>query len=193
MGGRGFPTILYLDSEGEIIGRPSDRSIPAFRAMAGSLTEVAELAAKENRTQEEEVRYFEARITLGRLKLEEAKEIAAALPKQPAEAAARITAALNNLEIQSQLDAVTSQKEAEAAGAVFAAMAKEGRTPSGGGLTAARFWLIIIEHARAAEDVAMFERAFTEVKTALGEEDRYKGLYEQLANGLAELKGEGGN
>ncbi|MEC7583422.1 MAG: hypothetical protein VYE77_03830, partial [Planctomycetota bacterium] len=98
MGGRGFPTLLWLDAEGEQLASQGDRTVAGFRKTGDALIALQKLE-KADRTEEQEVEYFLARVALGQMDLAAAKEAAKKL-KANDELAAQIDAALLNLEIE---------------------------------------------------------------------------------------------
>ena len=54
-GGRGFPYLVYMDSEGNVIGHPAGRSVKAFEAGAKKAQHYLDLKNKAKRTPDEEV------------------------------------------------------------------------------------------------------------------------------------------
>lgn len=188
-GGRGWPTLLFLDAEGEVLAEPADRSVAGFEATADALQTVQRLQGKPEaeRTAEDEVELFLARVALGKVELAEALEIQKTLQATGAEAE-RVEQALIELEIRDQLADLRSQEQANEAFAHLASMAAAGRVPKGSGLPVARFWSAVSEHAIASGDAALFERCLAGMKEALGDDERYAQVYEAMEAKLAELK-----
>jgi hypothetical protein len=186
-GGRGFPTLLFLDADGEIAAQVADRSVEGFLATGKALKTVSALENKE-RSGPEDVEFFLARIVLGKLDLAAATKIADQLPATGADAE-RVAEALLELEITGKLENIRSREEAEAAGEAFAAMVAAGRTPQKAGIPTARFWLSVSQHAEKQKDAALFQKCIDGVKAALGEKKEYERLYTTLAEKLAGLQG----
>jgi len=188
MGGRGFPSMFWLDAEGAKVAEQGDRSIESFRETGAAITAVNKLAAKKDRTPAEDADYLLARINLGQLELEEAMAARKEMAKGPKEVLAKIDEALLVLEIKTKMESVTSQEEAAAAGKHFAQMIKDGRVPTKVGIPTAQFWLAASEYAYEEKDAELFGRCAKGVKDALENNSRYQGLYDQLDEKLAELK-----
>ena len=53
-GGRGFPTLKFLDAEGEVLGAPQGRSVESLRAALEAITTIQALGSKAERSPEEE-------------------------------------------------------------------------------------------------------------------------------------------
>lgn len=186
MGGRGFPTLLWLDAEGDKLASQGDRTVAGFRKTGSALIALQNLE-KADRTEEQEVEYFLARIALGQMDFAAAKEAAKKL-KANDELAAQIDAALLNLEIEEKLKAVRTRDEAAETGKEFAEMVKAGRAPTAKGINTAQFWMMVSEHAYDESDAKLFEQCVNQVKAALGDNKRYARVFQMLDQRLAELK-----
>lgn len=186
MGGRGFPTLMWLDAEGEQLAMQGDRTVDGFRKTGEALIALQKLE-KADRTEEQEVEYFLARIALGQMDFAAAQEAAKKL-KAKDELAAQIDAALLNLEIEEKIKSVRDRDAAAAAGKDFAEMAKAGRVPTAKGVTTAQFWMMVSEHAYDESDTKLFEQCITKVKEALGDNKRYARVFQTLDQRLEELK-----
>ena len=186
MGGRGFPTLLWLDAEGEQLASQGDRTVAGFRKTGDALIALQKLE-KADRTEEQEVEYFLARVALGQMDLAAAKEAAKKL-KANDELAAQIDAALLNLEIEDTMKNVRTRDDAAAAGKAFAKMVKDGRAPTDKGVNTAQFWMMVSEHAYDESDAKLFEQCVTQIKAALGDNKRYARVFQMLNQRLEELK-----
>ncbi len=187
MGGRSFPTLLWLAADGTKLAEQGDRSVDGFRATGQALVKLQQLGDKKDRTAAEDVEYFLARVDLGQLDFAKAKEEAAGL-KAYGEMQKRIDAALLDLEIGDVMSGVRSQEQAIEAGKTFAGMIEAGRMPTKKGIPTAQFWMMTSEHAKDSEDAELFERCLNGVKDALDNDKRYQRVFDNLQKQLDELK-----
>ena len=186
MGGRGFPTLLWLDAGGEKIAEQGDRTVDGFRKTGQALVTIKKLE-QADRSAQDEIEYFLARLALGQLELEEAKKTADSLQATGA-AAERVDAALLALEIKEKIDSVSSREAAAEAGKHFAEMVKAGRVPTTKGLATAQFWMMVSEHAYEESAAELFAKCVAGIKLSLGENPQYERIYKMLDQRLEELK-----
>ncbi len=187
-GGRGFPHLVAMDAGGEVVAGLEDRTVEGFRAMMKRAGEFETLLAKKDRTPAEEVRYLAAEIRLGRVKADAARARAAAL-KGLAEAAKKeLDGLLLGLDIRAILDGIKDPAARLAAGRAFAEMWAAGRVPGGDDAGFQPFFVIMLDHAEAVKDAALFEKALGKMREKLGSEPRAAGFFKKNDERLAKLK-----
>lgn len=172
MGGRGFPTIKFLDAEGGILGEPAGRSIESFEATLGTIDECAALEAKADRSEEEEVRLFNAQLELGQLSFEEASARSKGLKGLSDEQRAELDSRLTAMEVEAIFSAIKSEDDVPAAVDKVVAMAKQGRGPTGQGRIPFQFWMMTAGWAKENSDVDLFEMAYEGIKKVVGDNPR---------------------
>lgn len=189
-GGMGFPYIVFMDSEGNVVVKhESDRSAAGFSATG---TRVKEYVALRDRAAEGDpaarVEFFIVRLELDHFTFEQAQKEREGLELSE-EQQKRFTETLNDLEVKSIMDKLGGaqkvfQNKEKIAEAVrqFQEMDKAGRTPSGE-QPFLMFWIAMVEHAKSTEDPALFEHALEAVKVRFGSDPRF-------ARGLKELEQE---
>jgi hypothetical protein len=159
VGGNGYPTIVFLDGEGKVLGEQlGDRTVPRFGATLAKIRRLAKLTKKEP------VEAFVLKCDLGLYDLVDAEAAAKGLGKLGEKDAARVKGTLATVEYFHHLSTPPeSRAEIGIAGKAFAEMAKEGRIPSDATVHE-RFWGFQIFYAQDAEDADAFERALPPIE-----------------------------
>lgn len=187
IGGRGFPTMKFMDADGTVLGEPNGRDVAAFEATLESMMVVKNIEkriAKGEKGLENEL--FMAQLRLGVIDFEEAKATFASLKKLSDEQTQEIKGLLLNLEVMSILDSVDSDDAAAAAGEKFKDMAEEGRIPTGDALGS--YWSLIMTYAKGESDADLFEKALKALEEKYGKEESAKSFFEQQAEVLKEMR-----
>lgn len=171
-GGRGFPYLVYMDQEGEVLAQPKERSVKGFDATLGAVETYRTLKARVEKGDESVAgEYFLARLSLGQLKLAEAKAEAKEV-KLTEEQAQKLDKLLLNLEVDEATATVRSREKLLEVGGMFRKMWQEGRVPTGN--SALPFWYFIIEVAITEEQVELATKALAEFEQRFGEGKRWK-------------------
>lgn len=189
-GGRGFPHLVFLDAEGNVLATQGDRSVAGFRktqAAIGAYDALSKKLAAGDKAVAADL--LLAGIDLGKVKFEEAKATAGGLGKLNAETQKKVDVALLNLEVADAMSTVRSQEAAIEAGKKFATMLDAGRVPEGN--AARNFFMMILQAKEAEKDAAGYEKALNSLKKAFGDDQRMKRAIEQADAKLKQLKGEG--
>ena len=186
-GGRGFPTMKFMDADGNVLGEPSGRDVASFETSLTSLMVVTDLekriAAGEEGLENE---LFLAKMRLGLLDLEEAKAQLAELKDLTKEEKAEVAGFLVNLEVMGVMDGVDSEEAALAAGAKFKVMLDEGRIPTGDALGA--YWSLIMNFAESKSDIELFEKSLNALKEKYGAEEGAKPFFDEKAAALKAMR-----
>ncbi len=189
-GGRGFPTLWFLDAKGEILSGQRDRSVQGFSTSHAALKTLAKLES-EGKVNDPIVakHLFMARLQLGKFKFEEAKAKAAELKGCSDEEQANIDACLLSLEIRAMTKRARAEKGKHLAEVAqhFLAMQKAGRTPQDK-MLAYSFWNTIMSHARKEKDADMFADAIAQLKKAMGDDPKNQRMYDHYDKQLKELR-----
>ena len=187
-GGRGFPTLLYLDADGKKLAEPAGRSVDAFRTTATALTARAKLqkriAAGEKGLEAE---LLVAELELGSVSFTEAKERLAKIEKIDEKLSKRLDQLLIDAEVRHLYEGASRDREKRAAADQrFAEMAKEGKVPTG--MFESFFWSRVEMAAREAKDVELYEKTVAALNKLHSDNPRAKRYLETLAKRLEEMK-----
>lgn len=185
MGFGGFPSLVFLDAEGNKLGQPQGRSVEAFQSTLDSIEKVQKLREKDDRTAAENAELLLARLQLGQLSLEEAKAECEKLGDEvDKEQKAKIDNAIVLLEVESIMQ--RHGRDRQAAFAELAKMVEAGRVPTGE--ASANFWFGVSQHAQSEGDVQLFEKALSNFESAVGDNPRGKQFAERMRQQLEEMK-----
>lgn len=185
-GGRGFPTLKFLDAEGKAVAEPGGRSVEAFQTTADALNSLADLKKRIAKGEKGlDAKLLLAEMNLGSVTFADAKKRLAGMKKVKPETKAKIKAALVNLEFDDLLNSMTRENQDEI-GEKVAKMAKDGRIPTGD--TADMFWSVVSGWADENGDVVLLEKGYNHLFKKYGEEERAKEYFEKLKERIEELK-----
>jgi hypothetical protein len=186
-GGRGFPYLVWMDAEGNVLAKQGDRSVEGFDKTRKTLQAFLPLEAKAAKGDKEAgVDALIAGIELGRYDADQAKERLGKLGTIPADKQKAIDGLLVNLEVDGMMAEVGSPLQAVEVGRKFLAMEQAGRVPTG--RAARTFYALILEVHAADKDAPAYE-AKLEIMTKLLEGDRNAArLLKRFADTLEKLK-----
>ena len=194
-GGRGFPHIVFMDENGDVLAKHSGpRTADGFMASQEKVTAYLELKAKaESGDASAKFDFLMARIGLGNVTLAEVKKETADMELDEAQKA-KLAAVMVDFEVNEIGSKVRSRDQAVKAGAAFAAMLKEGRIPSDPKAeTFLRFMAFTMLHAEGSGDAALFEKALGHMKEHHAGNPRLKRFLDQGDQRLAKMKAGGGD
>lgn len=182
-GGRGFPTLMFLDAEGNILAQQGDRSVAGFEATLASLQRWRDLKQRADKGDKGvEVDLLLVELQLGKVKFADGKARAARIPMLTGEQKAQLDQLLLDAEVGELLEA----DDEGAAKTRLAEIAASGRQPSKEHRTG--FWYALSQHAEAQKDLALFEKAYEGLKAELADEPRAAKFLEDLGKKLEEMK-----
>ncbi|MCP4093367.1 MAG: hypothetical protein GY747_07950 [Planctomycetes bacterium] len=191
-GGRGFPTLMFLDAEGEILGEPGGRDVASFDKTLGALTAIKDLekriAAGEKNLKDD---LFMAQLAMGQFKtVAEIEEKAKSFKKLTKEQKATIAKAVVGKKVEEAMNNMERGPEGQAKlGKKFKAIYEEGIFPEGD--MEGPFWGFLMEYAETERDAKTMKVALDHVKRIFGKEEWAKGLIEEKEASLKEIQ-EGG-
>lgn len=171
-GGTGFPTLMFLDAEGEILGTPGGRSAEAFEKTLASLMNIksleARIAAGEKGLKAE---LFFAELDMGKYSLAEVKAKSSEFKKLTKEQKDLLAQHVLNLGVKEILDGMGRDEGALAkAGEKLLAIKAEGSMPTGDALGG--FWFVLMNYSEAQSDADLFAEALAALKVFYADEPR---------------------
>ncbi len=196
-GGTGFPYLVAMDAEGEVIAvHKGPRTTEGFAATMQDAADFQALANKEDLTPAEASKLFLIKLGMGRYDFEQAKAEAAKLTEVSDEDQAKIDDALLGMEIASLAPKSRGPEAAAASGKAYAEMMANGREPAEGETRSFQmFYILIMEHAFQTNNVALYEKGLAKMKAVFGEKPQAARFFEAKEKQLADLKAraEGGD
>jgi len=197
MGNTGYPSLNFLDSDGQFIVKQRARTVAAFEKTAGAVQTLFKYKDKKDLGERAAVRYFIARLQLGQFNLEQAKQGLDKLGKLGANNVTIVNDELATLEyneiyqemrkssrVRTRGKRVNMNEIRDAAGKRFAAMFKKGRIPKG----QINFWSYLIGYAESEKNVQLAVDALAVLQKDFGENKRYYRMVKALAGRVERLK-----
>jgi hypothetical protein len=164
-GGRGFPYLVVMDAEGNVISKVKGaRTVENFQKAVDAGNRYQTLSAKKDRTPAEDMEFFKLQWGMGNLTPEQAH---ARIDAMKGLTDAQKADLLIPVEIKEHLPKSRDPAAAQAAGKYYAQMYKEGRKPK----TEADmqpYYILMLSYAEAQKDVKLFETALGELKKEFG-------------------------
>ena len=193
-GGRGFPHLVALDGNGDVIAQLSGgRDVAGFRAMMGDGAKFIAIRAKTEKTLDDEVFLLKHDISMGNADMAKAKTRIDAMKGLSAEQKKELDGLMLGLEIQAAMpksrDPVEGKAQALAAGKTFAEMWAAGREPTDE-QSIQPFFILMLEHAADSKDAALFSKALEKLREKFGSKPGAEGFFKAQDARLATLKGE---
>lgn len=166
-GFRGFPSLCFMDAEGNVLAQPQQRTVAAFRETHASVKALATLRAKGDKaTPAEQRELFLAELKLGLIKAGDIQARADKVKLNDVDKAL-VAGKLVDAEIgELMANARTAgpEKTAEA----LAAIHKSGRKPSAD--VSPSYWVQLLNHAAKNKDGALADEAYGALEAKLGKE-----------------------
>lgn len=182
----GFPSLCFMDADGNVLIKQGDRSVAGFQKTLDQLSERAELAKKAKAGDAKaEKQLFLVDLGLGTLSAEEIQAKAKKLTLSKEEQR-QVDAALTDVEV-SGIAAKSRQLGPDKANEQVAEIAKSGRRPSQA--QAYRFWTMTLQYAAKEKDAKLGEQAYAELEKVIGDDKRYARVKPQLRKLLDEAQG----
>jgi len=189
-GGDGFPTLIFMDSEGNVLARHEDeRDAGGFARTgkkAGGFLELKAKAAKGDKPAQIELAI--AQLELWQVTAEEARKRIAALGKLPQAQQEKVDGLLVTAEVREVLQRVTDAKETQvAAGRKFLEMKKAGRAaPKGDEVEP--YWILMMTYAEDQKDAGTFADALKALKEQFGANPQAAGFFKEKEAALKTLQ-----
>ncbi|MHC5021952.1 MAG: 5-formyltetrahydrofolate cyclo-ligase family protein [Planctomycetota bacterium] len=203
-GGRGFPHLVWLDSNGDVLAKQNGRSVDAFKKSGNAVKAWVDLKAKfDGGDTSVATDLFLAELDLGKHEYEAAKTKAATLTLSE-EQQKKVDAALFNLEVDFERQKLPRLRRGATAEQVAAAKEKvmelaakfegyfnAGKFPTDD-LTAYYFCQPIMQKAMQTKDAALFEKVLVRLKQQAGKNPMFARAWPQWDQQLQSLKAAGG-
>lgn len=168
-GFRGFPSICFMDSDGNVLTRPP-RTVAGFVEVHATTKKLVDLRAKGDKANAAE----QKELFLAELKL----DLVAAADIQPRADKLTLTDAEKTFVAQKIVDAEIAAIQAKAqkdgpeqTAEAYAALLAAGKTPSDG--IGSNFWVSVLNHASKHKDAALAQRAFDVLEQRHAKEKQY--------------------
>lgn len=193
-GGTGFPYLVYLDAEGNVLGRhQGERTVAGFRESGGKAREFLELKKKaEGGDKAAGFDCLIARMEMGLVEEDEIERKVQALGELTPEQHARLDPLLVDARVRGILKGMNpkDQKAVLDVGKRFLEMKQAGKVPSGE-KESLSFWNITLAHAERERDAATYEEALEALKRRFGSSPRNKAFFDKAEKKLQEMKAGG--
>ncbi len=189
-GGTGFPHLVAMDAGGGVVAVLEDGTVAGFRAMMKQGAEFIAFSSKKDRTTAEEVRLLTAEIKFCRVNAADARAREGAIKGLDAAGKKDLDGLILGLEIKAELGKITGPDLAlkVAAGKAFAEMWKAGKEPDPDGEQFQPYYILMLDHAEAVKDVALFEKALGKVRAKFGDKPQAARFFQRQDERLAKLK-----
>ncbi|NUN52670.1 MAG: hypothetical protein HUU06_07780 [Planctomycetaceae bacterium] len=190
-GGGGFPYIVALDAEGRVTATlEGGRDVAGFTEMMKKGAEYAAKKAKADLPAAEALELFLFDVEVGNLDLAGAREAAAKMKDLSDDQRKRVAGALLDKEIGAVLEGIRkgTPEEKQAAGKAFAEMWKAGAEPDPDGRSFQPYYILMLDHAEATKDVALFEKALGVVRGKFGDNPQAAGFFQKQDERLKKMK-----
>ncbi len=190
-GGKGFPYLVFMDAEGNVVAQHKGaRDAGGFAKTAEKAKQMLDVRAKAaagDPGAQFDVLLID--LEMSTMPPADAEAKVKALGALSADQKARLDPALLANEIRHVLSTVTREQPTQVhAGRQFVAMLKAGRTPTSPEV-AGDFYFFVMLAAEEDKDAATFEQALGEMKKALAGNPRAEQFMEQAEARLKALKG----
>jgi hypothetical protein len=194
MGGTGFPTLMFLNSDGKKIQKQGARSVKAFDETLDEVQEFLDLAkAAEAGDDKAATAVLIQQLELGWFDLEEAQMRRDALKSVSSKQKKLFTQLLIDTEIRSQIDALKKIEDDDASSAAhralgkkFMAMWDEKRLP-GADNQRYSFWWAIAAHAEEERDKKTLKKVVKEFDKLVDDNHRYRTSLKRLEDRVKNL------
>ncbi|HLQ38495.1 MAG TPA: thioredoxin family protein [Planctomycetota bacterium] len=188
----GFPSVCFLDAQGEVIVQGNSSSIAGFDstvagfestlAKVGNYLQLKAKAASDPALQKQ---LLFAELDLERLDAAALRQRAAELKNLTAAEQLRIDQRLTDTDVRN-LTARTRELGQEEIGKQIAALAKAGHRPSEA--SAATFWGFVLQHASRSKDGELADQAFAELDHRYGSDPKFARAVANWQQLLAQAK-----
>lgn len=172
----GFPSICFMDADGNVLTKPG-RSVQAFVDTHAATLSLAKLRSKHERSAAEDKQLFLAELKLDLIAAEQIQQRADQLTLD-ADEKALVAGKIVDAEVQALFGKMRENGPEKTAAAV-AEMAKAGKVPSAA--AAGMFWNQVLLHASKQKDPALAQQAFDALQKRYADE-KMPGIERQKQN-----------
>jgi hypothetical protein len=190
-GGEGFPHIVFMDAQGNVLAvHEEERSAEGFSktgAKAKTFVTLKEKAAKGDPAAK--IDFIIAQLDMGQLKAAEAEKQLKDAGKLSKEQQAKLDEILANATVMDIVKAIESENEAKEAGKKFYEMQKAGKPGPTSDQAIQPYYILGMNAAEEAKDAATFEKNLNALKAKFGSNPQASKFFEAKEKKLEELKG----
>jgi hypothetical protein len=190
-GGEGFPHIIFMDAEGNILAvHEEERTAEAFSktgAKAKAFLTLKEKAAKGDNAAK--VDLIIAQLDMGQIKAADAEQKLKEAGKLSKEQQTKLDGILVNASVLDTVKAIESEADAKAAGKKFYEMQKAGKAGPTSDQAVQPYYILGMNAAEEAKDAATFEKDLNILKEKFGKNPQAQKFFEAKEKKLEELKG----
>lgn len=190
-GGNGFPYLVAMDAEGRVTALlEGNRDVDGFTDLIAKGKEYGAKKADKALPVSEAVDLLCFDVSVGNLDLDGFKAAAAALKDPSASDKAKIDGMVLGMEIRKVLEGTNGRDPAsrQAAGKAFAGMLEAGRAPDSESELLQPFYILMLDHAEAVKDAALFGKALEVLRAKFGDNPQASGFFQKQDERLAALK-----
>lgn len=186
----GYPTLAFMDAEGKVIGKPTDRTVAAFVSSRDALMSIGAVRAKSlagDKKAQVELLFLE--FTLGNMK---ADELATRIDELSEHASAKQLAKAKQIGVDAQIyDLYIASFNNPNGGSIekLVAMLQAGELPTPGSQSCNVFWSTIGRHAQKVGDKTLLRRVAKGLQADLAGDEQSQAMaanFERIATGLDE-------
>jgi hypothetical protein len=189
-GGQGFPHIVFMDADGNVLAEHNGaRSAEAFGQTgkkASDFIALREKAAKGDAAAKAD--YLAAQMELGHVDEAEADARLKDLQKLTPEQRKKFDGLKSALAVKKVMEGVDSEQAADEAGKKFLEMKKAGRPEPPADEQAQPYWVLMMRAAEKAKDVETYETALKALKARFGSNPRAQGFFKNAEKTLEGMK-----
>lgn len=203
-GGRGFPHLVYMDADGEVIGQPTGRSVAAFREGAERAGAYCALVAKTDRTPAEQAELLGLQVEFGKVTSAEARAQIAAMGELDAETQAKVDATLallDAMEFDAQVQEIMQSKgrpQSEEAykklladvGPQFWAFYQEGKRTSSDPMATQTYYNVLLAYGLELKQPGAARAGYEGLNAAFGDNPRARKKLAEVLKQVEALEGE---
>ena len=192
-GGRGFPHIVFMDSEGNVIAKhETARNAKGFGETGKKATAFLKVKAKaEKGDKKAKIEYAIQRLEMGSLAMADAETEIKKLGKLRKADQARFDSARATAGVKEVLAGIRGREDQQRAQETFYAWFKEGRPDPSGGEQLSNYCQMILQEAEKKKDADTFENALKRLKVLFGGNPRAKKFFDAQAERLNALRAGG--
>lgn len=189
-GGNGFPYLIWMDANGDVIAKQGKRSVEAFEESRAKVHEYEALKKKaDSGDAKARTQLFMSRLEMGTMKASEVQRGMDELKLDPAQRK-KAEQAIVNLEVGEVFASVRSRDDLARVTDKLIAMKNAGKLPTGD--MAMQFWNVLLGHADQQRDAEAFAEALDALKKIVGDNPRAAQSLKKAEDRLQELRDQSG-
>lgn len=191
-GGGGWPHIVFMDSDGNVLaeheGARDAESFAKTGAKAKAFVDLKKKAEKGDKAAK--LDFLIARLDLGQLNVTDAEKELKDLGKPSKDQQKKLDEILPNARVREVLKGIDSQEAQVDAGKKFYEMKKAGQPAPTGDNEIQGYWILMMMHAEKEKDAASYEEGLKALKAKFGSNPRAQRFFQQSEEKLKKLKEE---